>query len=140
MFRFFVWFKIVMITVLLGQHSFTISRAIAFEKHSYKPAYIHMMQPNGDEHQLVTNTSLPPHPEQSMNAPLNEAEDEHGKCHVGDCLCCGCGFCGNILSIAYLAKTLVASGEKVHPELLIQLKAFTNSGIHLLPYRPPIIG
>ena len=140
MFRLFRWFKIVMITMLLTQHGFTIAKPMNCEEHHKDSSAAHMMQSATNIHHQSMNDDSHRHAEISQDATHNHADEGCEKCKADDCACCEGGFCAGFHFSAYLVSEQEASRSNNHFELILQLISSPTSGIHLLPYRPPIIG
>ncbi|MDC9503131.1 MULTISPECIES: hypothetical protein [Pseudoalteromonas] len=140
MFGLFKWFKIVMITVLLTQHGFTVAKPMNCEEHHNGSSDTHIMQPSKDIHHQTKDSNSHHHAENSQDAKHNHADEECEKCKAGDCLCCEGGFCASFHLNAYLVQVEEESSNNSNLDLIIQRIPPPASGIHLLPYRPPIIG
>lgn len=140
MFRLFRWFKIVMITVLLTQHGFTVAKPMNCEEHHKDSSDTHIMQPSKNMHHQTMDSNSHHHAENSQNATHNHADEDCEKCKAGDCVCCEGGFCASFHLNAYLVQEEEESSNNSNLDLIIQRILPPASGIHLLPYRPPIIG
>ena len=140
MFGLFRWFKIVIITVLLTQHSFATAKPMNCEEHQNGSSDTHIMQLSKNMHHQTMDSNSHHHAENSQDAKHNHADEECEKCKAGDCLCCEGGFCASFHLNAYLVQEEEESSSNIHLELIIQRIPAPVSGIHLLPYRPPIIG
>ncbi|KTF10680.1 hypothetical protein [Pseudoalteromonas sp. 10-33] len=140
MFGLFKWFKIVMITVLLTQHGFTVAKPMNCEEHHKDSSDTHIMQPSKNMHHqsMIDNSHY--HAENSQDAKHNHADEECEKCKAGDCLCCEGVFCASFHLNAYLVEAQDEGICNIHSELILQRTPLPKSGIHLLLYRPPIIG
>ncbi|NMP32658.1 hypothetical protein HII17_13940 [Thalassotalea sp. M1531] len=140
MFRLFKWFKIVVITVLLTQHGFATAKPMNCEEHHRDSSDSHIMQPSKNMHHQTMDSNSHHHAENSQDAKHNHADEECEKCKAGDCLCCEGGFCASFHLNAYLVQEEEESSSNINLDLIIQRIPPPASGIHLLPYRPPIIG
>ncbi|SEL94918.1 hypothetical protein SAMN05216262_1394 [Colwellia chukchiensis] len=140
MFRLFKWFKIVVITVLLTQHGFAATKPMNCEEHHKDSSDTHIMQPSKNMHHQTMDSNSHHHAENSKDAKHNHADEECEKCKAGDCLCCEGGFCASFHLNAYLVQEEEESNSNINLDLIIQRIPPPASGIHLLPYRPPIIG
>ena len=140
MFRLFRWFKIVMITVLLTQHGFTVAKPMNCEEHHKDSSDTHIMQPSKNMHHQTMDSNSHHHAENSQEATHNHADEDCEKCKAGDCVCCEGGFCTSFHLNAYLVEAQDEGICNIHSELILQRTPLPKSGIHLLLYRPPIIG
>ena len=129
-----------MITVLLTQHGFTVAKPMNCEEHYKDSSDTHIMQPSKDIHHQTKDSNSHHHAENSQDAKHNHADEECEKCKAGDCLCCEGGFCASFHLNAYLVQVEEESGNNSNLDLIIQRIPPPASGIHLLTYRPPIIG
>ena len=139
MFRLFRWFKIVMITVLLTQHGFTVAKPMNCEEHHKDSSDTYIMQPSKNMHHQTMDSNSHHHAENSQNATHNHADEDCEKCRAGDCVCCEGGFCASFHLNASLVQAADESSNNSNLDLIIQRILPPASGIHLLPYRPPII-
>ena len=140
MLRLFRWFKIVMLTMLLTQHGLVIAEPMNCEEHHNDSSATHIMQSAKNMHHQLMNDNSHYHDENSVEATHNHADEDCEKCKAGDCACCEGGFCASFHLNAYLVHDEEDSSRNIHLELIIQQILPPVSGIHLLPYRPPIIG
>ena len=92
MFRLFRWFKIVMITVLLTQHGFTVAKPMNCEEHHKDSSDTHIMQPSKNMHHQTMDSNSHHHAENSQEATHNHVDEDCEKCKAGDCVCCESGF------------------------------------------------
>ncbi|WP_036956655.1 hypothetical protein [Pseudoalteromonas sp. A2] len=140
MFGLFRWFKIVIITVLLTQHSFAIAKPMNCEEHHNGSSDTHIIQPSKNMHHQSMNDNSHYHTENSQDSKNRHGDEDCEKCKVGDCVCCEGGFCTSFHLNAYLVQVEEESSNNSNLDLIIQRIPPPASGIHLLPYRPPIIG
>ncbi|QTH64910.1 hypothetical protein J1N51_05535 [Psychrosphaera ytuae] len=140
MFGLFRWFKIVIITVLLTQHSFVTAKPMNCEEHQNGSSDTHIMQPSKNMHHQTMHDNTHHHTENLQDSKHNHADEDCEKCKAGDCVCCEGGFCASFHLNAYLVQEEEESSNNSNLDLIIQRIPPPASGIHLLPYRPPIIG
>ncbi len=140
MFGLFRWFKIVIITVLLTQHGFAIAKPMNCEEHHNGSSDTHIIQPSKNMHHqsMIDNSHY--HTENSQDSKNRHGDEDCEKCKAGDCVCCEGGFCTSFHLNAYLVQAQDEGICNIHSELILQRTPLPKSGIHLLLYRPPIIG
>lgn len=141
MLRLFRWFKIVMVTVLLLQHGFTIAEPVNCEEHLNEQANAHIVMSSDSMHYQPVGTAKKHDSETHHDSSGIHSDNKCEKCKGDDCACCKSGFCASFHFFAFvtqyseLTNTSFISENTAKPALSSPI-----SGIHLLPYRPPIIG
>ncbi len=140
MFGFFRWFKIVIITVLLTQHGFAIAKPMNCEEHHNGSSDTHIIQPSKNMHHqsMIDNSHY--HTVNSQDSKHRHGDEVCEKCKASDCVCCEGGFCSSFHLNPYLVQAQEEGICNIYSELFLQRTPLPKSGIHLLLYRPPIIG
>ncbi|AIY66140.1 hypothetical protein [Pseudoalteromonas piratica] len=147
MFSMFNWLKIAIITMLLSQHGFVVAKPMNCEEHHKNSSDVHMSQSNNsmhhqsiskDSHQSISSISH--HQKENMKDSKHEhADEECEKCKAGDCICCEGGFCASFHLTVFLSEKEKITDIDLKLESIVQQTSLPNSGVYLLPYRPPII-
>lgn len=140
MFGLFRWFKIVIITVLLTQHSFVTAKPMNCEEHKNGSSDTHIMQRSKNIHHQSMNDNSHYHTVNSQDSKHRHGDEVCEKCKASDCVCCEGGFCSSFHLNAYLVQAQEEGICNIYSELFLQRTPLPKSGIHLLLYRPPIIG
>ncbi|ATD04273.1 hypothetical protein PTET_a3017 [Pseudoalteromonas tetraodonis] len=91
-------------------------------------------------HHQSMNDNSHYHTENSQDSKNRHGDEDCEKCKAGDCVCCEGGFCTSFHLNAYLVQAQEEGICNIHSELILQRIPLPKSGIHLLLYRPPIIG
>ncbi len=131
--------KIVMITLLLTQHGFAIAKPMNCEDSPKDSINTETVQLNStQDHQ--TNTMLKhDHKSDSHSKKHNHSEEECEKCKAGDCLCCEGGVCASFHLTACLTGEDGQNNENIDLVIISHIISAPQVGVHLLPYRPPIV-
>ncbi|MCG9733674.1 hypothetical protein L1D51_06655 [Pseudoalteromonas shioyasakiensis] len=124
--------------MLLSQHSFAVAEPMSCE-HQKDSSTTHIMKSATDIHYDSISDNNLHHVENSHDATHNHVDEECEKCNPNDCFCCEGGFCASFYFNAYFEQEEEVANSNINKELIIQRIPSPDSGIHLLPYRPPII-
>ncbi|WP_404389826.1 hypothetical protein [Pseudoalteromonas phenolica] len=148
MFIIFKWLKTVIIIMLLSQHGFAFAKPMNCEEHHKKASNSELAQTNENiQHQKVeklhhqkTENSKHNHNLKPQNSEHEHVNKECEKCDASQCICCEGGFCASFYLKVFLNEIKEISTLDIELEPILQRFPPPKSGMHLLPYRPPIIG
>ncbi|MAD89100.1 MAG: hypothetical protein VX100_13290 [Pseudomonadota bacterium] len=139
MLKLFNWLKIVILTVLMTQHSYIIAKPMNCIEHSKEPSITEITQSKEHKYQSI-DVSSHQHLSDNDNMQHSHTDKDCEKCKVGNCLCCEGGFCTSFLVTAYLSQEGPSYFKVIDSASIMHRISSPNSGIHFIPYRPPIIG